>query len=415
MRLLYAVHAYKPAYRVGGPILSVSALAEQLVARGHRVTVVTSTSNLDEELDVPTGQATTVNGVEVWYFHRQEPLKRWLPFVPYVSKSMGFLYSPDMGPALGRLAAGADAVHTHMPFVYPSLAAARAAFACAKPLFYHQRGVFDPQRLRFRAVKKRLYIEAVERPILRRATTLIALTEAERGSYRALRVSTPCRVIPNGIDVALYPANRNPEAGARWHLSRDALVILFMGRIHPVKGADRLLEAFTRIAPAHPRAVLVLAGPDEWGLERRFRNNAARAGLGDRVVFTGMVLGSDKHDLLDRADLFALPSEGEGLSMAVLEALASGTAVLLSPGCHFPEVAEAGAGVIAPLEPEALAAALDRLLSYPEQLREMGARGRPFVQRRYDWVTIADQMIDAYHEGIDRHMKFHSGTACSAG
>jgi glycosyltransferase involved in cell wall biosynthesis len=409
LRLLYAVHAYKPAYRVGGPVVSVSSLAERLVARGHAVTVVTSNSNLDEDLDVPIAQPVPVDGVEVWYFRREELLKRWLPFVPYLSKSMGFLYSGPMRATLGRLAPSVDAVHTHLPFIYPTLAAARAAFANQKPLFYHQRGVFDPKRLRFRGLKKRIYIKLIERPVMRRATTLIALTEAERASYRALGVATACRVIPNGIDTRLYPSARRPEAGVRWRIPPEAQVVLFLGRVHPVKGADKLLEAFTRIAAAHPRAVLVLAGPDEWQLERRFRHSAARAGVSDRVVFTGMVLGEAKRDLLARADLFALPSDGEGFSMAVLEALASSIAVVLSPGCHFPEVEEVGAGRVAPTDPGRLADVLADLLADPERLREMGSRGRQLVGRRYTWDAVADAMIDAYREGIARHAATHVG------
>ena len=409
LRLLYAVHAYKPAYRVGGPVLSVASLAERLVSRGHAVTVVTSNSNLDGDLDVPIGRPVPVEGVDVRYFRRDEPLKRWLPFVPYLSKSMGFLYSRPMQATLRQLALGVDAVHTHLPFVYPTLAAARAAFAAGKPLFYHQRGVFDPERLQFRGVKKRIYIQLIERPIMRRATTLIALTEAERTSYRALGVATECRVIPNGVDTRLYPAIRRPEAGARWRIPPDALVVLFLGRVHPVKGADKLLEAFVRIAPAHPRAVLVLAGPDEWQLERRFRDSAARAGLSARVVFTGMVLGEAKQDLLARADLFALPSRGEGFSMAVLEALASGMAVLLSPGCHFPEVEEAGAGRIAPTDPARLAEALGSLLADPAGLRTMGVRGRRLVEARYTWDAVTDRMVEVYREGIARHAKLAGG------
>jgi len=85
------------------PIISVSAKAEMLVKKGHKVTVFTTNSNLDEDLDVPTGQAIDVNGVEVWYFKREALLKKWLFFIPYISKSMGYLYAPKMRSALDEL------------------------------------------------------------------------------------------------------------------------------------------------------------------------------------------------------------------------------------------------------------------------------------------------------------------------
>src|SRR5215472_9005324 len=166
MRVLFAVHGYKPAWRIGGPILSVSSLAEGLVRRGHEVIVFTSDSNLDETLEVPTERPVEVDGVQVWYFRRWQPLRRVLPGISYVSKSLGFLYCPHMATALDRIVPSVDAVHTHLPFNYPTYAAARAAFNHGKPLFYHQRGVFDPERLRFRSLKKSLYLKLFEIPIL---------------------------------------------------------------------------------------------------------------------------------------------------------------------------------------------------------------------------------------------------------
>lgn len=90
MRILYAVPAYKPAWRIGGPVVSVSAAAEVLVRKEHEVIVFATNSNLTEELNVPLDQPVDVNGVEVWYFKREEPLKKYLPFVSYLSQSMGF-------------------------------------------------------------------------------------------------------------------------------------------------------------------------------------------------------------------------------------------------------------------------------------------------------------------------------------
>lgn len=409
MNVLFAVHGYKPAWRVGGPILSVSALAEGLARRGHEITVFTTNSNLDEDLDVPVDRPVDVDGVEVWYFRREEWVKKALPWIPYLSKSMGFLYAPEMAGRLEEKVPLMDVVHTHLPFIYPTWAAARAARRHGKPLFYHQRGVFDPARLRFRSLKKSLFIEAVEKPTMRLATTLIALTHAEVASYRALGVETPCYIVPNGIDVDAYAAGDRSRAETRWGLSPDDQVILFLGRLHPIKGADRLLEAFLKIAPGNSQAVLVLAGPDEWQLESKFRHALNEAGLLARVRFPGMVSGQDKVDLFARADLFSLPSDAEGFSIAVLEALASGTAVLLSPGCHFPEVEKAGAGRIVSLEPAAIGGALDDLLASTPALRAMGERGRAFVRETYSWDRITATMLDVYSEGIERVRRTQHG------
>jgi glycosyltransferase involved in cell wall biosynthesis len=254
-------------------------------------------------------------------------------------------------------------------------------------------------------MKKRIYIKAIERPIMRKATTLIALTEAEVRSFRALGVQTPCRVIPNGIDLVDQPRTSERSACSFYNISPDEMVILFMARLHPIKGADRLIRAFLMLHGSFPTATLVMAGPDEWGMVEKFRQEIMKAGIGNRVLFPGMVTGRTKQELLTRADLFCLPSDAEGFSMAVLEALASSTAVLLSPGCHFPEVEKAGAGRVVQPEPDALCNAIADLLDNPEKLKEMGRKGRDFVSRYYSWDTITDQHIEAYVEGIERNRK----------
>lgn len=405
VRILYAVLGYKPAYRLGGPIHSVSATAERLVRKGHEVIVFTTNSNLDQDLDVPTNRPIDVGGVEVWYFKREEPVQKWLPFIPYLSKSLGYLYAPAMRAQLDRIVPSVNVVHTQMPFIYPTYAAGKAAIRHQKPLFYQQRGVLGPEHLKFRGMKKRIYIKAIERPIMRKATTLIALTEFEVRSYQELGVQTFCRIIPNGVDIVDHPKSFERSICSYYNISPEEIVILFMARLHPLKGADRLLRAFLMIHSRFPKTTLVMAGPDEWGMVKKFRQEIMKAGIGNRVLFPGMVTGEAKQELLTRADLFCLPSDAEGFSMAVLEALANSTAVLLSPGCHFPEVEKAGAGRVVQPEPDALCNAMADLLDNPGKLKEMGKKGRDFVSRHYSWDTITDQLIEAYAEGIERNRK----------
>jgi glycosyltransferase involved in cell wall biosynthesis len=268
-------------------------------------------------------------------------------------------------------------------------------------LFYHQRGDFDPERLKFRSLKKRLYLSLLERPLLQHATTLIALTSAEAHSYRLLGIDRPCEVVPNGVWVSEGSANR--ALLGNWNIRDEHKVILFLGRVHPLKGADTLLSAFASVAARIRDAVLVLAGPDEFGLEQSYRAEARRLGLEHRVIFTGMVEGEAKDALLARANLFCLPSVGEGFSMAVLEALATGVPVLLTPGCHFDEVEQAGAGRVVQKTPAAIAAAAVELLSDPSQLAAMASAGRELVRIRYGWDRVVDRVVDVYEQGLARH------------
>jgi len=400
MRILYVTPGYKPAYRLGGPIWSVSALAEGMARRGHDVTVFTPNGNGDEDLDVPTDRVVFVDGVAVRYFRREEPLKRYLPAVKYLSQSIGYLYTPDLLPVLRPMLRSIDVVHTQMPFVYPTQAAARLAIAHRTPLFYSQRGVFDPSRLRFRGLKKSIYIRLVERPIMRRATGLVALTPDEVRSFQSLHVKTPIHLIPNGIDVARFRRSAEPGALADLGISESHRVILFMGRLHELKGPDLAVDAFIKVAERHPDAVLVLAGHDEQDLLPDLRARIAERNLSDRFITPGMVTAERKLDLLARADLFMLPSVGEGLSMAILEALASGTPVIISRECNLPIVAETGAGAVVGRSAREFADALSGFLSRPAMLNEAKARAYALARDQFGWAPILERLEAIYSNAV---------------
>ncbi len=405
MRILYVAHGYKPAYRLGGPVWSISALAEGMVARGHDVTVFAPNGNVDEDLQVPTDRAVSVDGVTVRYFRREEPFKRYLPAVKYLSQSIGYMYTPDLLPVLRPMLQSVDIVHTQMPFVYPTQAAARLAIAQHTPLFYSQRGVFDPARLRFRGLKKSIYIRLVERPIMRRATGLVALTQEEVRSFEALQVKTPIHLVPNGIDVTQFRRSVGPGRLAEMGIAQHHKVILFMARVHELKGPDIAVDAFISVAQRHPDAVLVLAGNDEQDLVRGLRALIADRNLTNRLIVPGMVTGERKIDLLARADLFVLPSVGEGLSMAILEALASATPAVISRECNMPIVAEAGAGAIVERSAEAFADAISKFLANPTLLEQSRARAYALARDHFGWDPILDRLEAIYSNALRPSMR----------
>ena len=400
MHLLYITYGYKPAYRLGGPIWSVSALAEGMARRGHKVTVFATNSNLDEDLDVPVDQPVEVDGVEVWYFRRTEPIKDHLPWFKYLSQSSGYMYTPALRGVMQTMLPDVDIVHTHMPYTYPSRVGAQLAIAANKPLFYHQRGVYHPEQLKYRKWKKRLYVDLVEKPIMRRATGLIALTPDEIDSFKALGVKTPIHLVPNGIEVEKF--RRVPRAGSLTSLGiTDAQkVILFMGRIHPIKDPGLLIDAFIKLAEGKSTAVLVMAGSDEHGLLAGLRARVEAKNLSSRFIAPGMVTGDQKLDLLARADVFVLSSVGEGLSMATLEALASGTPVVISKECNLGVVAEAGAGAVVERNAGIFAEAIGRFLADPDLRAGAGQRAYALARDKFGWPAILQKLEDIYRDAL---------------
>jgi glycosyltransferase involved in cell wall biosynthesis len=109
-----------------------------------------------------------------------------------------------------------------------------------------------------------------------------------------------------------------------------------------------------------------------------------------------MLTGNDRLGALAAADVFAMPAVGEGFSMAVLEAMACGLPVLLTPGCNFPEVVDAGAGIVTAREVPALSEALRMLLTDADRRASMGRLAREMVLARYTWDKVATLMEQVY-------------------
>ncbi|MFN2158568.1 MAG: glycosyltransferase [Anaerolineales bacterium] len=404
LNILYVTHGYKPAYRLGGPVMSVSGAAEELVSRGHKVVVYTSNSNLDKKLDVPINQPVSVNGVEIWYFDVKKVKPNTLLYFNIFTKSVGFLYTPQIISVLDHHIFGFDLIHTQMPFVYPTLVAGRKAIKVAKPLFYQHRAVFSPGYLRYRKLLKQIYISLFEKPIMRRANILIALTPADISCYRDLGLKQTIRVVPNGVNLADYDQSvkgkfESTELNA---LNDDKTVILFLSRFHPVKGMDILLNAFIKISGLYSDSILVFAGPDQHGLRDQLSAKARSVGLGDRVIFPGFISGDQKRNLLTRADLFCLPSAAEGFSIAILEALASATPVLITPECNFHEILTHEAGWIAERDVGEWVKFLSQILENKSKLKSIGKNGFNLVKSSYTWDNVVNKLESVYYEGLHR-------------
>jgi glycosyltransferase involved in cell wall biosynthesis len=176
--------------------------------------------------------------------------------------------------------------------------------------------------------------------------------------------------------------------------------VLFLGRLHPKKGLELLLPAFARL-PGD--ALLVIAGPDSDGYRARLEALAAGLGVGHRLLFTGLLLGRDKWAALVDADLFVLPSYQENFGIAVVEALAAGTPVLISDQVNLHrEVRGAEVGGVVPLDPEALATDLARWMGDANLRREAGAQGAALVRERYLWGPIARRWAGHYDRLLSR-------------
>ena len=377
MRVLHVLPSLSPEW--GGPVTVVAGLARAIKAKGVQFTVFAAQGRR-----VGIG-AMPIDGVETQLFPTGSLSRFWTG------------HAPAMVEALKRAVNDHDIIHIHELWHFPHYAAYGVARQARKPYVVTIHGQMDPWARRQKSLRKTIYMRAIQRRILQQASSLHAITIDEAQQLRDQGLTVPVAVIPNGISAEFFDPPRT-RAG---FLSRapgldGKRMILFLGRIHSKKGLDILAEAFGNVARLRDDVRLVIAGPDEGGYRSQVEAMLRSASALDKAVFTGMLTGNDKLAAFSAADIFVLPSHSEVLGVATLEAMACGLPVVISHQCQFPEVADAGAGLIIDTDSKQLASSLIRLLDSPEERREMGRQGRQLVQERYTWERVADQMSQLY-------------------
>lgn len=378
MRLLHVVASYLPAVRYGGTIVSVHGLAAALAARGHDVHVYTTSVDGPDDSAVPHGVPVVLDGVKVWYFR---------------SPSFRRIYrSPDLYQALTASIADFDIVHTHAIFLWPLWAAARAARRAGVPYVVSPRGMLERDLISQKsAFIKGLWIAAIERRNLEQAAAIHVTSAREAEEAAAFGFQLPAmREIPNGVDLQVTGGAASAEVSA---ITGGTPFVLFLGRINWKKGLDRLLAATARV----PGVKLVLAGNDEDDYRFTVQEVAARVGVASRVIFTGAVHGADKAALLAHAQMLVLPSYSENFGNVVIEAMAAGCPVIVTPEVGVaPAVIETGAGWVVDGDAATLAGAMTQLIANPGLRAEMGAKGRAAAAGRFSWPVIASEMEALY-------------------
>lgn len=275
-------------------------------------------------------------------------------------------------------------------FMHPLMAlAAHMARRARVPYVVTPHGTLSDYTFRHRlSGAKRLYYRAVGGPLVRGAAAVQCTSDTEARELTARDPAAPVRVVPHPFDVGPVPA-RTPVPGR----------VLFLSRLDPMKGLDVLLPAFARLRAARPDAHLVLAGSGVADYERGLRREAARLRIADAVSFAGFVQGAAKQALFAEASAFVLPSYRENFGIAVVEAMAAGVPVVVSPGVDIAaRIAAAGAGLVAERTPEATADALARLLADADAAEAMGARGRRFVDDAFAPAAVGRQLTALYRD-----------------
>ena len=292
-----------------------------------------------------------------------------------------------------------DFLHIHSVWDPATRSAGQAALRVGIPYVLTTHGMLDRWGMRqgiVRPIKKRIALRLAIGRVLRGASFLHALTMGEQDGIRSFGYGARIAVVPNGMFLEEIPPRSNAAALRQSHPAvGEGPFVLFLGRLHPVKGIDRLLAGFRYVVDGMPKARLVIAGPD-YGEERTLRSQVTSLGLDRNVTFLGPVFGATRFDLMRECQLFCQMSRYEGFSVALLEALACGCPIVASEECRFPEIASEGAGYVIEANPKSIAEAVLGLLRDPQARRAASLAGPDLVRREFTWSEVARRMDDAY-------------------
>ncbi len=383
MKVLHVIPAI--ALRYGGPSQAVIEMCRALQHAGIEVELCTTDADGDGRLPVELDKPSLYGGVRTYFFRRD--------------RSEAYKFSRSLARWLDENVARYDIVHIHAVFNHSTQAAARACRQHHIPYIVRPLGTLEPWSMQQKRPRKVMAWHLLFRRILRQAVAVHYTTEQERELTEHSLNLRKGIVIPNGVDEALLAVQPTGKFRNEHAIPAAAPIILSLSRVHPKKGINLLLEAFLELRAQGKLATchLVIAGDGEPQYVERLRKIARGTAFEAAIHWVGWLEGAAKSAALAEANLFALSSFQENFGIAVVEAMACGTPVLLSRQVGLaPEVLAAGAGWVINLDADGLRNGLAEATSSPAELSARSVAARTLARECFTWPGIADKWVVQY-------------------
>jgi glycosyltransferase involved in cell wall biosynthesis len=287
-------------------------------------------------------------------------------------------------------------------FSHSSFAAAAAARKARVPYIIRPLGSLLPWALKRRRLTKRLLWRVGARRLLSGAVAVQCTSSTEKLHVDRLLGLPSGVVIPLGVDVSAHAMSGADNIRTRLPSAlRESPYILALGRIHPVKGLELLVDAFFDVLRESPLSEwrMVFAGDGDPDYLRYLRRRIKRRSGESRVDFTGWLEGSDKTTVIRNAALLAMPSHQESFGLAAFEALSHGVPVVASSHLDLAEELRRGnAGWVTELHRESLCKTLMAAMSDNRERLARGRAGREMIRTKFTWDTTAASLAKLYRK-----------------
>lgn len=388
MRILQVTPFFKPLWESGGVARVAYDISRNLHANGHDVTVYTTNRSIYPN-DLPTNNATYVDGMKVYYF---ENLRKYAPGVtpPVMPYRMPAVIRKEITQF--------DVIHIHDHRTMLTVIASHYARRHGIPYILQAHGSLPQDTGSTRM--KRLFDLIWARKVILGAEAVIALNETEAERYRELGVDDErIAIIPNGIDLDEYPdLPLRGKFRVKWGVDSDTKIVLYLGRLDPTKGIGLLIQSFALVAQEFDDATLMLVGED-MGHNDEFKEQIRRLGLDDRVIFTGFVSKGDKMAAFTDADVFVTPSF-TGFPITFLESCLCGTPIVTTAWGDLLAWIDGNVGLNTEYSPEALAETIKHLLADGALRAKFGNRAKELIRMKYNWQAIGREVETLYTDSI---------------
>jgi len=393
VKITFVIPYFYPAWQYGGQPRSAFELARSLVARGHSVRVLTTDSGGANRLEHSgRNEMRDIEGIEVLYYSN-------------LSNSLAYrhrlFWPPEFFRRVHEQLLHTDILHIHELRSPISASAYRAAVSANVPYVISPHGGL---RHLGKKIVKAAFDALWGKRILGRAGALIAVSPVEENDARAFGVETHrIRRLPNAINVGEYQHLPPRDAFRSRRQIRSSKIVLFLGRLHRIKGPDLLLEAFRKVLDTFADIHLVIAGPDD-GEESRLRRFVHAMRMEAAVTFTGFLDEAEKREALGGSDVTVLPSRSEVFALSAIESLLCGTPVIMSSVCGMDPLPEPERGLVTFVTENVNDLASKVLMmAGPAPFRHNVAAGREFVCHEFSAGTIAAKAESIYEEVLRRH------------
>ncbi|AMD18125.1 glycosyl transferase GT4 family protein [Methanobrevibacter sp. YE315] len=383
MNILHVVPSFAPCFSAGGVVNASYQIAKKQVEKGHNVSVYT-TDSCQERLKFKDNYNVNVDGINVFYFKNASN---------NIKNNLTIDTPINLPNYLRKTINNFDIIHIHEHRHSLAIATHRYAKKNDIPYVLQAHGsvlpFFQKEKL------KEIFDKIWGFDILYDANKVFALTDVEKQQYLQMGVEeSKIEIVPLGINLDEYKAL--PQKGAfktKYGIKDDEKIILFLGRIHEIKGLDLLIKSFNKIP--NEKIKLAIVGGD-YGFLNHLENLIEEYNLKDKVIFPGVLVGEAKKEALVDCDIFVMPSRYESFTTSGLEAMACKKPLILTKNNHISDWVDDNVGLVCDFDENNLSDCISRLIKDEGLCEKFGYNGVQLIQKKYNWDIIEQQIESIY-------------------